>query len=67
MIKLKKKAKGDVKHLSLRIDEELLRKFAYIADYQDRSMNWMVINLMSKAVKSFEEKHGEIVLSDQEE
>ena len=64
---MKKKAKGDIKHLSLRIDEDLLRKFAYIAEYQDRSMNWMVINLISKAIKSFEEKHGEIILEKQEE
>lgn len=67
MIELKKKSKGDIKHLSLRIDEELLRKFSYIADYQDRSMNWMVLNLISKAVKSFEEKHGEIILKNSEE
>lgn len=67
MIKLKKKSKGDIKHLSLRIDEELLRKFNYIANYQDRSMNWMVLNLISKAVKSFEEKHGEIILTNPEE
>ena len=67
MIELKKKSKGDIKHLSLRIDEDLLRKFSYIADYQDRSMNWMVINLINKAVKSFEEKNGEIILSNQEE
>ena len=64
---MKKKSKGDIKHLSLRIDEELLRKFSYIADYQDRSMNWMVLNLISKAVKSFEEKHGEIILENSEE
>jgi len=67
VIELKKKSKGDIKHLSLRIDEELLRKFSYIADYQDRSMNWMVLNLISKAVKSFEEKHGEIILENSEE
>ena len=67
MIVVKKKSKGDIKHISLRIDEELLRKFSYIADYQDRSMNWMVINLISKAVKSFEEKHGEIIPEESEE
>ena len=67
VIELKKKSKGDIKHLSLRIDEDLLRKFSYIADYQDRSMNWMVINLVSKAVKSFEEKNGEILLDDSNE
>ena len=67
MIIVKKKSKGDIKHISLRIDEELLRKFSYIANYQDRSMNWMVINLISKAVKSFEEKHGEIIPEESEE
>ena len=67
MIRLKKKSKGVTKHLSLRIDEELLRKFNYVADYQDRSMNWMVIHLISKAVKSFEEKNGKIVLDQGED
>ncbi|MBR5287194.1 MAG: hypothetical protein IKU34_01220 [Clostridia bacterium] len=64
---MRKKPTGNVKHVSLRIDEELLRKFAYVAEYQDRSMNWMVMNLISKAVKSFEEKHGEIVLDKSDE
>lgn len=63
---MKKKNSAEIKHLSLRIDAELLRKFGYIADYQDRSMNWMVLNLISKAVKSFEEKNGEIVLDSEE-
>lgn len=63
---MKKKNTSEIKHLSLRIDAELLRKFGYIADYQDRSMNWMILNLISKAVKSFEEKNGEIVLDEEE-
>ena len=31
--------KGKPKHLSLRIDEDLLRKFEYVAKYDDRSIN----------------------------
>ena len=34
-----------LKHLSLRIDEDLLRKFEYVAKYE---------------IADFEEKHGEI-------
>ena len=64
---MKKKGNAKIKHISLRIDEELLRKFGYIADSQERSMNWMVLNLISKAVKSFEEKNGKIVLEEMDE
>ena len=64
---MKRRSKLDTKSFTLRIESDLLRKFEYVADSQDRSMNWMLIQLVKKSVKSFEEKHGEIVLSDQEE
>lgn len=35
--------KKDEKHLSLRIDGELLRRFDYVARYDDRSMNWLLL------------------------
>lgn len=38
--------KGKPKHLSLRIDEDLLRKFEYVAKYDDRSMNWYLLHLI---------------------
>lgn len=63
---MKRRAKANTKQFSLRIDEQLLRKFEYIADSQDRSINWMLINLITKSVRSFEEKHGEINLSESE-
>ena len=39
--------KGKPKHLSLRIDEDLLRKFEYVAKYDDRSMNWYLLHRKS--------------------
>lgn len=52
--------KNNIKHLSLRIDERLLRKFEYVAKYDDRSMNWYMLSLIKKAVAEFEDKYGEI-------
>lgn len=52
--------KKQIKHLSLRIDEDLLRKFDYVAKYDDRSMNWYLLRLIKDEIARFEEKHGEI-------
>lgn len=46
--------------MSLRIDEDLLRKFEYVAKYDDRSMNWYLLHLIKNEIADFEEKHGEI-------
>lgn len=56
--------KNDIKHLSLRIPTELLRKFDYVASYDDRSMNWMLLSLVKKCVAEFEEQHGKIEDTD---
>ena len=52
------------KHLSLRIDEELLRRFEYVAKYDDRSMNWLLLSLVRECIQRFEEAHGSIVLPE---
>ena len=52
--------KGKQKHLSLRIDENLLRKFDYVAKYDDRSMNWYMLHLIKNEIADFEKKHGKI-------
>ena len=52
--------KKNEKHLSLRIDKDLLRQFEYVAKYDDRSMNWMLLSLIRKAIAEFEETHGAI-------
>ena len=49
------------KHFSLRIDEELLRRFDYVSKYEDRSMNWTLLRLIRQYVDQFEKKHGKIV------
>ena len=54
------------KHLSLRVDEELLRRFSYVAKYHDRSMNGMILSLIRRSVAQFEEKYGRIELSEDE-
>lgn len=41
---------GKPKHLSLRIDEDLLRKFEYVAKYDDRSMNWYLLCKFSERI-----------------
>lgn len=55
---------GKPKHLSLRIDEDLLRKFEYVAKYDDRSMNWYLLHLIKNEIADFEEKHGECEFSE---
>lgn len=52
--------KKEEKHLSLRIEEPLLRKFEYVAKADDRSMNWLLLRLVRKCVSEFEAEHGEI-------
>lgn len=52
--------KKNEKHLSLRIDEDLLRRFDYVAKYDDRSMNWLLLQLVKRCIAEFESKHGQI-------
>ena len=57
--------KKNEKHLSLRIDAELLRRFDYVASYDDRSMNWLLLSLVRKCIAEFEEEHGPINLPEE--
>ena len=59
--------KRNEKHLSLRIEEELLRKFEYVARYDDRSMNWLLLQLIRKCIAEFEQEHGKIQEDKREE
>ena len=52
------------KHISIRIDEKTLKKFHYVAKYDDRSASGQIMFLINKNIRDFEEKHGEIDLSD---
>ena len=49
-----------IKSLSIRIDEEMLDKLHYVADYEGRSANSQILVLIRDSIEKFEEKHGEI-------
>ncbi|MBE6915533.1 MAG: Arc family DNA-binding protein [Ruminococcaceae bacterium] len=50
-----------VKSVSIRIEQEMLEKLAYVADYEGRSVNSHVLVLIRENIKAFEEANGEIV------
>ncbi len=49
-----------IKSVSIRIEEEMLNKLAYIADYEGRSVNSQVLVLIRENIKAFEETNGVI-------
>ena len=49
-----------VKSVSIRIEDDMLRKLAYVADYEGRSVNSHVLVLIRESVKAFEDEHGKI-------
>ncbi len=48
------------KSVSIRIEEELLQKLGYIAEYEGRSVNSQVLVLVRKSIQTFEEENGKI-------
>ncbi|MBQ7330779.1 MAG: Arc family DNA-binding protein [Oscillospiraceae bacterium] len=49
-----------IKSVSIRIEEEMLNKIAYIADYEGRSVNSQVLVLIRESIKAFEASNGSI-------
>lgn len=49
-----------VKSVSVRIEEEMLEKLAYVADYEGRSVNSQVLVLIRESIKAFEDENGVI-------
>ena len=49
-----------IKSVSIRIEEEMLKKLGYVADYEGRSVNSHVLVLIRESIKAFEEAHGQI-------
>ncbi|MEL7610543.1 MAG: hypothetical protein AAGU74_13710 [Bacillota bacterium] len=52
------------KHISIRIDEDVLQKFHSVARYEDRSASGQIMFLINNCIREFEEKHGKIDLAD---
>ena len=47
-----------VKSVSIRIEEEMLKKIGYVADYEGRSINSHVLVLICENIRNFEEENG---------
>lgn len=49
-----------IKSVSIRIEEEMLHKLSYVAEYEGRSVNSQVLVLIRESIKAFEEANGKI-------
>lgn len=49
-----------IKSVSIRIEDEMLEKLGYVADYEGRSVNSHILVLVRENIKAFEEEHGTI-------
>jgi len=49
-----------VKSVSIRIEEDMLKKLGYVADYEGRSINSHILVLIRESIRRFEVEHGEI-------
>ena len=49
-----------VKSVSIRIEEEMLQKIGYVADYEGRSVNSHILVLVRDNIRAFETEHGKI-------
>ncbi|HIZ83238.1 MAG TPA: Arc family DNA-binding protein [Firmicutes bacterium] len=49
-----------IKSVSIRIEEEMLEKLSFVADYEGRSVNSHILVLIRENIKKFEEQNGEI-------
>ena len=48
------------KHISVRIEEELLEKLHVVSDYEGRSINRHILMLIRKDIEKYEAEHGKI-------
>ncbi len=49
-----------IKSVSIRIEEEMLKKIGFVADYEGRSVNSHILVLIRENIKAFESVHGKI-------
>lgn len=47
-----------VKSVSIRIEEEMLEKLSFVADYDGRSLNSHILVLIRDDIRTFEKLHG---------
>ena len=49
-----------IKSVSIRIEEEMLQKIGFVADYEGRSVNSHILVLVREDIRAFEAQHGKI-------
>lgn len=49
-----------IKSVSIRIEEEMLEKIGFVADYEGRSVNSHILVLVRENIRAFEQAHGPI-------
>ena len=49
-----------VKSVSIRIEEEMLERIGYVAEFEGRSVNSHVLVLIRESIDQFEKKYGKI-------
>ena len=49
-----------VKSVSIRIEEEMLKKIGYVADFEGRSVNSHILVLIRENIEIFEKRYGGI-------
>lgn len=49
-----------IKSVSIRIEEEMLEKLGYVADYEGRSVNSHILVLIRENIQTFEADNGKI-------
>ena len=49
-----------VRSVSIRIEQEMLDKIGYVAEYEGRSVNSHILVLIRENIRAFEEAHGKI-------
>ena len=49
-----------VKSVSIRIEEEMLAKIGYVADFEGRSINSQILVLIRENIQAYEKQYGKI-------
>lgn len=56
--------KDNPSQYTLRVDQTLLDKLGYIAEYEGQTKNRELEQMIKKRIRDFEQEHGEIDLHD---
>ncbi len=55
------------KHISIRIDADILKKFHYVSKYNGRSASGQITYLINQSIRDFEKEQGTIDLDESSE